>query len=512
MADKNKNFRSNFSRQMKYRSDDYNQYGKYMVQEFTLNEMPLRFISMLGDIIIMLIPILLWLYITLFAVAGLTPVALAYAVMTVTAILVILFTVVGNVILSVNLKGQSFGKLALGYKVVNDDNSECDSKTLIIREAIGKEVPIILLYVFLGIKGLLAFIVIDGLCVVIDKKHRSIIDILLKTKVVILNPKGMRHEIVIQPEIKKPEPKVEVKAVNKIDLHIYSSFSHDGEFEVEDIFKLAKRIGLETISIADHNSVKGNIIAQRLVPLYGINYVPGINIDCEFDGYHVRLLGYFIDSNDSRYSQIEYENLAKEKAISLRRVQLFEEFTGLDVDQDGLLQHNRFQIISPEMIARNILNNSSYQKEKLLEQYFKGKKSAEPVKNFVADFFAPDKPAYVPIIQPKLEDMIPLVHATGGVAVLAHPMKSLRDDPEEIEKIIRLGIEGMEVFTPYHSLNDIKYLIELAKKYKLSVTSGSEFHGAQKKEFNIGNTNCPKEAGLLVQNFLKKYEKASENS
>lgn len=501
------NFKDNFRRLLLLRSDDYNQYGKYLVQEFNYGNIWLRGIGELGDITIMLLPITIWVDVFLFVTTGMVPVAFLYAIMTLTIILMILFTAFGNSYCSLLFSGQSFGKVCLRLKVVNSDNTQCERNTIIIREVLGKEVPLILLFIFLGVKGALLFLVINGLFVIIDKQHRSIVDIPLKTKVVILSPMGMKHDM---DQLKVIEPVVVAKPVqseNQIDLHLYSTFSHDGELEVEDLIKQAHAMGIKTISITDHNSVKANMIAMQVAKLYDINYVPGINIDCEYEGYHVRLLGYFIDSGDERYARIEYENLAKEKAISLRRVALFESFSGLHVDSDKLLEHNRFQIISGEMIARNVLNNINYQKEKLLQPYLSGRKRDKPITNFVKDFFSPNAVAYVPIIQPKLIDMIALVKATGGVCVLAHPMHSLRDNPDLIEQIIPLGIDGLEVFTPYHSLDDMKHLIDIAKKYHLDVTEGSEYHGTKhKKQFEMGKTYCPHNSEVVVEHFVKKHQ------
>lgn len=488
---------------LKNRSLDYERYGRYLVQDFDYKTIILRLIGELGDMVIMLLPILLWLDLFLLAASGVIAINVLYSAMFVTLILILIFTVIGNTYLSIISKGQSFGKWALRMKVVSINNNESNISTLIIREVIGKTIPIILLYIFFGLLGVLGFLVVNGIVVLADYRyHRSIIDFILKTKVVMLNAKGMKP--VEKESVVKQEE--QVKTDNTIDLHIYSSFSHDGEYEVEDLFKKAKAIGLKTISICDHNNVKANLIAKRVAPLYEIDYVSGINIDCNYKGHHVRLLGYFIDESDQRFTAIEYENLAKEKAVSMRRIQLFETFSGLMIDQESLNQHNRFQIVSPEMIARQVLSNVKYQKEALLLPYLHGNKKDYPIQNFVKDFFAVGKPAYVATVHPSLEDMIAIVKATGGACILAHPMHSLRDHEEVIEEIIQLKIDGLEVFTPLHSVKDENYLIALVKQYHLYVSAGSEYHGDRKKEFILGKTTCPKDAEVVIQNFIDKYK------
>lgn len=493
---------SSFKLFLKNRSRDYMQYGRYLVKECTVEDAPLRLVSFMGDIAGMLFPILILDYIFLLLAGGFFSYDMfkvSSAFINILVMISMLFTNAGFIYI---FKGQTFGKLAMNFKVVNEDHKELHPRTLFIREFAGIGLPITILYLLFHVFGIVIFMAINGLFMVLDKKQRSIIDVLLKTKVVIIDDKGKKQNIV-KEEVKKTERIVQ--AENKYDLHVYSSFSHDGELEVEDLLKHAQEAGIKTLSITDHNCVKANNLAEKLAPMYNIEYIPGINIDCQYEGVDVRLLGYFINSNDDRFIQIEYENLAKEKAVSLRRIQLFEEFTGFKVNTEKLNRYNRFQIITEEMIARDILTNMEYRKTKLLAPYLTGSKKDKPITNFRKDFFGKGAPAYVPIVHPQLRDMIALIHACNGVAVLAHPMKNFKNDKVLLEKLLQEEkIEGLEIFTPYHSSQDMKHLISLAKKYNLDISEGSEYHGPKRNVFILGRTTCPKEVEEIVEKFINK--------
>lgn len=505
MSDKVNKMISSFELYLKNRSRDYMQYGRYLVKELTTQDASTRLISFLGDIVGMLCPILILDYLFLLLAGGMVGYTFFKGLIVVVDILVVIAILLVNPITMYIYRGQTFGKLAMNLKVVNEDNKELHPRTAMIRELVGKAIPFAILYVFLGILGIVIFMCINGIFIVVDKKQRSLIDIVLHTKVVLLDDKGKKQNIV--KETVKTEERLS-PAENKYDLHVYSSFSHDGELEVEDLLKRAQTAGLKVISITDHNCVKANKLAEKLAPMYKLDYIPGINIDCEYEGNTVRLLGYFINYNDDRYIQIEYENLAKEKAVSTRRIDLFEQFTGFKVNVEKLARFNRFQIITEEMIARDILSNLEYRKTKLLAPYLSGSKKDKPLTNFKNDFFAKGAPAYVPIVHPTLSDMVALIHATGGVAVLAHPMKSLKKETHVLEKLLEEEkLDGIEVFTPYHTTADMKYLIPLAKKYKLDITEGSEYHGPKKSNFILGKTNCPKDVEDVVYRFIKKYKK-----
>lgn len=498
-------FNRSFAKFLKQRSSDYEQYGRYLVKDCCLEDLGLRFISFLGDLSASVIPILLWLYIFLFVVMGIIPYGIFSIFTPIMDIALIISLLLVNTYTSILFKGQAFGKIATNFKVVSEkENKECTNKILIIRQVLGFGLPIIIFTYFLNVIGFMAVVAINALFVIIDRKHRSIIDVILKTKVVKLNDKGKKHNF----EVKKEEKVLAVEpAENAYDLHVYSSFSHDGESEVEDLFKKAQAKGIKALSICDHNSVKANVIAQKIAPLYGIEYIPGINIDCEFEGNQIRLLGYYINSNDDRFIQIEHENLAKEKVVSSRRIELFEQFTGFKVNMEKLMVRNRFQVVTKEMLARHILSNVQYRETKLLQPYLTGNKKDRPISYFIKDFFAPGAPAYVPIVHPQAKDMIDFIHVNGGVVVLAHPMYSLAQKEDTLQRLLMLNIDGIELFTPYHTKTDMKYLISLAKNLHLDITAGSEYHGVNKPNFILGKTYCPKDVEEVVLKFIKKNKK-----
>ena len=70
--------------------------------------------------------------------------------------------------------------------------------------------------------------------------------------------------------------------MNKADLHVHSKFSNDGEFDVQEIFDKCVSNGVETLSITDHNSIKGVIEAKSSCLNQGVEFIPGIEIDCVY--------------------------------------------------------------------------------------------------------------------------------------------------------------------------------------------------------------------------------------
>jgi len=81
-----------------------------------------------------------------------------------------------------------------------------------------------------------------------------------------------------------------------IDLHIHSTCS-DGRMTPEQIFDIARKRGLEAISITDHDTVAATATAFQLAKKVGVEFVPGIEISVAHAHCEVHLLGYFIDAS-----------------------------------------------------------------------------------------------------------------------------------------------------------------------------------------------------------------------
>lgn len=99
-------------------------------------------------------------------------------------------------------------------------------------------------------------------------------------------------------------------------------------------------------------------------------------------------------------------------------------------------------------------------------------------------------PAYVWREEPSTDEAILRVRTAGGVPVIAHPVRLAGGDPEREREMIagfrEAGLEGLEVYYPDHSPGDVKRFEELARRFGLAPSGGSDFHGAVKPEIRIG--------------------------
>ncbi|MGG7078413.1 PHP domain-containing protein [Clostridium sardiniense] len=276
--------------------------------------------------------------------------------------------------------------------------------------------------------------------------------------------------------------------MNKSDLHIHSCFSDDGELSPEEIIDMAIKAGMDTIAITDHNSVKGIKRAIEYAKDKDINIIPGIEIDCTFNGINLHLLGYNIDFTNECFNKLEEDILAQERAAAIKKIEKIKEVTNLELDANEVLKKSHNGIVTGELIAEVLLENKENIKSPILKSYIEGgNRSDMPFVNFYWDYFSKGKPAYVDIKFIQLKEAIRMIKETNGISVIAHPGNNLKGNLEIIDDLIDEGIDGIEVYSSYHSDEDIKYFFDKAVESNLIITCGTDFHGKNKPNIFIGD-------------------------
>ena len=106
-------------------------------------------------------------------------------------------------------------------------------------------------------------------------------------------------------------------------------------------------------------------------------------------------------------------------------------------------------------------------------------------------FLKKGRPAWVPKTKMSALEGVELIHQAGGLAVMAHPGLNRTDDI--IPDLVAAGLDGIECFHTKHSTVMAERYLEIAEKYDLLVTGGSDCHGFSKKAPLIGTVKLPYE-------------------
>lgn len=294
-----------------------------------------------------------------------------------------------------------------------------------------------------------------------------------------------------------------------IDLHMHSIYSADGEFSPQELVRRCQEAGVTVMSIADHNCAKAAQEARPAAEAAGIRYIPGIEIDCSFQGVDLHLLGYDVDPEDPVLAAIEENVRRQSQSSSIRRLELVREL-GFDLapeELDAVTAGGYWQHDWPgEAIAEVLLAREDYRDHPLLAPYRPGgARSDNPYVNFYWDYCSQGKPCFAPMEFPTLAQAIEDVHRAGGVAVLAHPGNNLAGRFSLLEEMLPLGLDGVEAFSSYHTPEVNRYFWEKAQEHGLLATCGSDFHGKNKPRIFLGGCGCiPQEREEVAQQLLRR--------
>lgn len=262
----------------------------------------------------------------------------------------------------------------------------------------------------------------------------------------------------------------------KIDMHIHSDNS-DGTKSPEQIVKMAKDIGLETISITDHNNHRGSLEAIELQEK-DITIIPGIEISANNKilpkGYRLHILGYNI--------QLDNKNLIKfvEKEHHIARETLL-------IYLELIEKHYNIKFPTEDVI--NIIKRKGDVNRndiaKLLIKYKYCSTMDEAFDRYLTPIFTLAKK------KPKIsdEEAINLIKEANGVVSLAHPT-SLKLNFQELKKYIlylkTLGLDSIEI-EHIHIPQELKPLLyDLCEKENLAYSGGTDYHGDNKPNVYLG--------------------------
>ncbi|AQP54205.1 hypothetical protein CBF34_08740 [Vagococcus penaei] len=247
---------------------------------------------------------------------------------------------------------------------------------------------------------------------------------------------------------------------HKVDWHVHTYYS-DGTESPETILALALQRDIAEIGIVDHDTFLGHEHCAKIFKESPVRLHLGVEISAyDFKRQRkVHLLAYDIDDRTPIKALCD-GLLAARTDNTLRQLKVIQSL-GYAITLDDVKQKARHSSGLYKQHVMMALIDQGYTSElygDLYQQLFKQGEGAKDI--LYSDVFTSLK----------------AIKQSGGTAVLAHPGQL--NSYELVPELVALGLDGIELYHPDHTVADHQRVRELADCYGLSLYGGSDFHGA----------------------------------
>ena len=268
-----------------------------------------------------------------------------------------------------------------------------------------------------------------------------------------------------------------------IDLHTHSLAS-DGTDTPGELINKAHARGISVLGLMDHDTVAGwDEAISYLRP--GMSLVLGSEISCQTsDGTSVHMLGMLFDR----------ENTALAEVLSTTRDNRLTRMNRII----GRLNEAGFEITIEDVLAQ-LAPGATLGRPHLADALIAKKIVASRDEAFT-ELLHNNSKYYISHYSPTPEDAIKLIKQAGGVAVIAHPLASLRGRTVSIDSfksMVEAGLDGIEISHRDQSEDERQLLREVVEQYGIIATGSSDYHGNGKLNELAEFTTTPEDFEAL---------------
>jgi hypothetical protein len=258
------------------------------------------------------------------------------------------------------------------------------------------------------------------------------------------------------------------------DLHIHSNAS-DGRYSPAELIRMAVNAGLTVMALTDHDTVDGIVPALQAAKEFPVlTVIPGVELSTDTSNGEVHVLGYFIDYTNHEF-QASLEKMRNSRANRADKMVAKLNELGCNVELARIKE-----------IAGNGALGRAHVAQALLEKGY-----ISSFKEAFSKYIGHDCPAYIAREKLNPAQAVALILKANGLPVLAHPFTT-PNPGLVVNELKTVGLVGMEVYYAGYLPAEINILFDLAHKYDLIPTGGTDYHGIDPaSEMTIGGTDVP---------------------
>lgn len=256
-----------------------------------------------------------------------------------------------------------------------------------------------------------------------------------------------------------------------VDLHVHSTAS-DGTYTPAELVQLAVSAGLSAFALTDHDTIAGISEAKLAAADCNCEVISGVELSCDYNGREVHMVGLFIDETDpalqAELASFNERRIERNKEM-VRRLQA----EGLAITYEGLLADNHDRVITRGNIAKYLVDHQLVRDNPTVFSRYLGD----------------DCRCFVPREKISPGQAIRIIHAAGGLSILAHPLL-YHMNLEQLRDFLALlkadGLDGMEAIYSTFQPGDERNMKRIAGELDLLISGGSDFHGSNKPHIRLG--------------------------
>lgn len=266
-----------------------------------------------------------------------------------------------------------------------------------------------------------------------------------------------------------------------IDLQVHSTYS-DGYLTPGGLAKFLHSNGVKIAALTDHNTVGGLGEFREACKKYGIKTIPGLELYVKLNGKKFNLLWFNFNEENPELHKLLRDSQARRRGKARKILNKLRDI-GFAIDTEKILdKHNHYipvnhvvddlwAINKNKLKIKKELDNPSPREEEIIRAFFYNKDIGKMEESHI-----------------NIERVVRLRKKIGGQLVLNHPGKYGHITRAFLEKLKKMGIDGIELISPHHSIGFMLYIQSIADELGFITTGGSDFHKFEARKTGLTNS------------------------
>ena len=281
------------------------------------------------------------------------------------------------------------------------------------------------------------------------------------------------------------------------DLHCHTRLSN-GSLGIEDLIILAKKRGVSTIAITDHDCLAGTVRGKVIGERHGVTVIPGVELSGtdKTTGQEIHMLCYKPDFPDRLEGLCRRSSLIRKKSSHIMMLKAAQRYP-----------------VTPEFVVKCASGSTNIFKIHIMQALMEVGYTDRIYGDLYKKLFSNDVEGNINNV-PEYEDIFDVlkqIHEAGGIAVLANPQRC--KNKNLVDELVKAGLDGIEVYSPELSDEEKAAFIKYAKKNKILTTGGSNFKGLYNKMVvSVGDCDLPDECIQELNTYKTRKKKAERKA